>query len=219
MANVPDMPQGNYEKVPNGKDDSKGGILSFLKNSKALKDIIKTGGEILASLSRCTIKPKGTPHREVWAKAPKFFYIYSNGLLANEKGAINYSTYFDPTNGRSLLDGEIESAFPIASRKALEATLRKKCESVLGVIDYYVTLKNQQDFKGYVRLSDNLKYDAKFYGVVGGTYTNPVVLSNVNPQGGTVPPLDQRPNLPEANQAGAGNLASLALIGFLLSRG
>ena len=199
---------------PDDKNSKTGDMLDFIKKG-GLDELYKSGGELLGALTGCKIKPKGTPHREVWSKAPKFFHLYTNGKLPNEAGFKSYSGYFDITSGRDLPFSEIELDFGQQNRKKVEVTLRKKCETPTGVIDYYISLKN--DFQGYVVLSDGKKYDGGMYGVKGGTYANPINLPNVKPL--TKSLEDFKETITPPAQAGGGNFAVIAAIAYMLFKG
>lgn len=147
--------------------------------SSATKDLRKMGEKILSELFGCRIKPKGTPLIDVWKKAPKFFYIYGQGVPGSatfvpEKQ--NLGAVFDIQTGYWYrTTQEIDAVFPIGERKKVEATLRKVCENVTGGTEYYIEVKTGG--RGFVKLKDNLLYDSNAYNTKGGDASNPVELN------------------------------------------
>lgn len=151
--------------------------------SGALKSLKNAGEKILGRLTGCKVKPKGTPHIEIWKRAPKYFFTYGSGIPGSGQFQISPKTnggYFDTVSGQWIT--ALDSVFPVADRKAIEATLRKECESVTGDASFYVDVHTTPQDMGLVRLNDGKIYAAEIYSVPGGTYTNPVVL-NISPKG------------------------------------
>lgn len=185
------------------------------------KGIRQIGEKILSELLGCRIKPKGTPHDQIAAKAPKYFAAYGVGVPESPKFQPNNRgdyRWFEPITGYVLSVGEIEKILPIQDRRAIEATLRKKCERVTGSLAYYVEMRNPATFRGFVRLSDGLVYDGSTYALDGGPSANsPKDFSSVKPK--TLPGQetvnDAGEKKPNKQLAGmGGGFGMLALVGL-----
>lgn len=151
---------------------------------QALKDILKTGEKLLGQLTGCKVKPKGTPHAEVWHKAPKYFFAYGDGVPGGntfKKSARSGGAVFDIATGVWITN--VDAVFPLAERRKVEATLRKPCETTTGDFSYYVEVRPASDDRGLVRLYDGQQYAAALYGVDGGNLNSPVELPKVKPIG------------------------------------
>ncbi len=177
--------------------------------SSAVKDIKKVGEKILSEIFGCKIKPKGTPYLEVFKKAPKFFGSYGTFYSTDGRNAAygksGQIVVFDIVNGGILTDNQIEAILPQADRRKIEATLRKKCESVIGSYGLYVKELAISEDRGIVRLSDGHPYAGGFYSLDGGTLANPANFSSVTPIGLT-------------SQGGGGKTTPM-LAGFPISPG
>lgn len=157
--------------------------ISAAYSSGALKSLKNTGEKILGKLTGCRVKPKGTPHVEVWKRAPKYFFTYGSGIPGSGEFKVSSKTnggVFDTVSGQWVTN--MDAIFPVADRKAIEATLRKECESVTGDASFYVEVRTTPQDMGLVRLRDGKIYAAEIYSVAGGTYTNPVSL-DIDPKG------------------------------------
>lgn len=146
--------------------------------TKGIRDV---GQKILSELFGCRIKPKGTPHEEVFQKAPKYFAQYGSGIPESGKSRFSSaSSIFEPITGYVFSQAELEKVMPIEDRKQVEATLRKKCETPTGSFAYYIDVRPAHAFRGYVRLQDGSVYDAATYSLDGSlTQSSPKDFSAV----------------------------------------
>lgn len=185
---------------------------------KSIRDI---GQKILSELLGCKIKPKGTPHETVFQNAPKYFAQYGSGIPESGKNRFTAkSAVIEPVTGYVLSQGELEKILPLEDRRAIEATLRKKCERITGSIAYYLDVRPANIFRGYVRLADGNVYDAATYSLQGGDFANPANFDKVQPK--TLPgqtEIDSAGNEKQKTQkAGMGGMgiviAGLAIAGL-----
>lgn len=153
---------------------------------KGMKDIASVGQKILSEILGCKIKPKGTPHLEIFNKAPKIWgsygKVYSTDGRDKNFGKSGWIIFDLPSGGLISAD-QLEIIFPINERRKVEATLRKKCESVTGNLAFYVKEFPINEDRGVVRLSDGHLYVGSLYSLDGGTQANPVEFSRINPIG------------------------------------
>lgn len=137
------------------------------------------GEKILGQLFKCKIKPKGTPHGEVYLKTPKFFYTYGAGI----PGAAGFTSpsegaFIHWHSGKILTLGEFDAMLPQEDRRKLEVTARKPCEDARGVDRYlFVEVRPSGEFKGFIRLNDGSVYDATVYGLQGSSRISSAVLT------------------------------------------
>lgn len=193
-------------------------VVSTFVGSKAYTDLKKAGTALLGKLTGCKIKPKGTPHAEIWRKAPKLFITYGDGIPGSPTFRPSSKTqggYFDPLSGLWLRD--YETTFPRDERKSIEATFRQPCESVTGDTQYYAEVRPPAEDRGLVRLNDGNIYQAAFYGVEGGTYASPVNV-NAKPLGSSDVsglPKDTGSKMSMATLP----IFPLAIVGYFLMKG
>lgn len=184
--------------------------------ASALKDLTKgirdVGQKILSQLFGCKIKPKGTKHEEVYKKCPKYFAWYGTGIP--ESGTYRFSgkgVIIEPITGYALTQSELEKMLPLADRRAIEATVRKKCERVTGSFAYYIEVRPASDYRGYVRLADGNVYDAATYSLDGGELNNPKSFSRVEPK--SIPGQKEVFKSENNGGAGTGGIKQAGLLG------
>lgn len=179
-----------------------------LKQSGAFKALLSQGDKILADLTGCKVKPKGTPHVSVWEKMPKVFFVYGGPGVPGE-GKFKLASYngqisglFDIVSGVWIRD--IDAALSKDERRKLEQTARHKCETLTADWGYYAEPRPPTDFQGFVRLSDGELYDAKMYGVKGGSTSTPVEMRSVKPRGNIegAPSAGDQPRISSGGNAG-----------------
>lgn len=157
-----------------------------LKKSGALQGFFNAGEALLADITGCRVRPKGTPHQTVYDAAPKFFLVYANGITPGAKGfemAPN-SSVFDAVDGEAIIS--IDEAISFAERRKVEASLRKKCETTTGDWGYYAKQLPTSSFTGYAKLANGKLYSAGFYNLVGGSRLAPKSYPNQWPVGATL---------------------------------
>lgn len=158
-------------------------LVSQFLNSGEGKALFATGESLLASLTGCKIKPKGTPYDVVAQTLPKFFHTYGSGRLGSNSWRASQKSggaVFDSLSGIWIKN--IDSAFPLEQRKRIEATARKPCESVTGDASLFFTPKPETSDRGIIMLADGQLYDAAIYNMDGGTLSNPVKVG-IKPRG------------------------------------
>lgn len=177
--------------------------IAAFKASGKFKALLSQGDKLLADLTGCKVKPKGTVHEEVYAKMPKFFFRYGTGL-SGSKGSTAAADggIFDLLSGLWIRD--LEAAFPKEERKRMEQSARHKCETLTGDWSYFTETRAPVVFKGVVRLSDGELYDAAMYGVQGGSYTQPLDARAIKPKG-NVENVDN-PGAPTVVNPGSGDM-------------
>jgi hypothetical protein len=153
---------------------------------KGIKDIKSIGQKILSEIFGCKIKPKGTPYLTIYNKAPKFWGSYGTFYSTDGRQTVfgkSGHVVFDIVNGGIMTDTQIDAIFPKADRRAIEATLRKKCETVIGGYGIYVKDTPFAEDRGIVRLSDGHLYVGSMYSLEGGSRANPTEYNMVTPIG------------------------------------
>lgn len=200
---------------------AKAGIVKDM--SKGIRSI---GQKILSDILGCRIKPSGTKHEVIYQKAPKYFSAFGVGVPESpsfKKNPAGEYRIFDPVTGFVFVtQQELETILPLQSRKEIEATLRKKCETLTGSFAYYIDIRNPSSYRGFVRLADGAIYDAATYSLQGDSYNSPKeyrdVQAKVLPGQNTVTENGEtKPNAPAL--AGMGGLVPLLLLGGLAFAG
>lgn len=182
--------------------------------SDGFKQAKSLGESFLGSLTGCRVKPKGTPFSEVYSRAPKLFYIYGEGQIGGKgfrPSAKSGGAVYDPVTGAWISNADI--AFPLSDRKAIEASLRKQCESVTGDLAFYIEVRPPYDDRGVIKLNDGRLYDAKAYQVEGGTLSQPVYLNNP-PKSGGRPSGQAEVKQAQPLQAGFGSVGLFVVAGL-----
>lgn len=153
-----------------------------LQKSGALKALTDAGTKVLGMLSGCKIKPKGTPHAEVYNKAPKILYRYGGDITGAMKPSGRTEGYsYDIATG-ALITIPFTDVLSLDDRRKIEASLRKPCESVTGDMSFYIEVRPVQDDKGVVLAKDGIRYDAGLFGnVIGGSPASPLKMDALPP--------------------------------------
>lgn len=182
--------------------------------SDGFKQAKSLGESFLGSITGCRVKPEGTPFAEVYARAPKLFYIYGEGQIGGSgfrPSPKSAGAVYDPVSGVWISNADI--AFPLSDRKAVEASLRKQCESITGDLAFYIEVKPPYADKGVIKLNDGRLYDAAAYQVEGGTLSQPVYLNNP-PKSGGRSSGQAEVRQPQALQAGFGSVGLVVVAGL-----
>lgn len=219
----PPQPPGQEKSDP-GKTERALVLAKKMEADGSLKELLRIGTSILSYLTFCKVKPKGTPHAEVWMKAPKIFACYGIGIP--ESGSFRPNPmgefrFFDPITGYVLSQSQMEEIMPKENRKKTEANFRKHCETPTGSFAYYIEVRDPNLYNGFVKLSDGLVYDAATYGLHGAAYNNPkeyAVTPKKLPGQVTVDPVtgEEIPNVPDTPALAGIGLAPLLLLGGLM---
>lgn len=190
-------------------------VSSYLK-SGAGQALLANGESLLASLTGCKVKPKGTPFNVVAEKLPKFFFTYGEGQIGSNSWRPSQKSggaVFDLESGIWIRN--IDAAFSLTERKQLEATARKPCETTTGDVALFTKPIPSSSDRGIIMLADGQLYDASMYNMDGGTLSQPVKV-NIKPKGTKYDETGQIKHEAQVTLAGGGGaLGLLALAGLL----